>query len=97
MKALLNLLLKRAKAPVIRELKRAISKLRSGATASEVIPQLLGFLTRTLSGYLPKEVGTLLLGLVLAGVNWNELARQPSDVVADKLTDLLIQVEGARI
>lgn len=96
MKALLNLMLKRAKAPILRELDRATLKLQNGATAAEVAPELQRGIMNALSGWMPKGVGGLLMGLLLAEVNWAELLHQPADKFAAWLKAKRREVEGAR-
>lgn len=92
-----DLLTKRAKAPVLRELDRAIGKADSGQTATVVVPQLKKGLLDVLRGKLPDGIGQLLLDIVLAGVNWDELAKKPSADLADFLRGLRKRVEGARL
>lgn len=93
---LLDLLLKRAKAPVLREIDRATLKLQNGATAAEVAPELQKGIMNALSGWLPKGVGGVLMGLLLADVNWAEVLKMPADKFALWLKTMRKRVEGAR-
>ena len=91
-----DLLTKRAKAPILRELDRAIGKAKSGETAAQIVPALRDGLTRALRGWLPAGLGEMLLGLVLADVNWDQLLTLPSDKLAEFLTKLRKRVETMR-
>jgi hypothetical protein len=91
------LLTKRVKAPVLRELDRAIGKLESGATVAEVVPVLRGGLLKVLRGHLPAGLGEWLLDLVLAGLDWDGLLKQPAVAVVLILKSLRVRVEGARL
>lgn len=92
-----TLLTKRAKAPVLRELDRAIGKLESGQTVAEVVPALRGALTKALSVWLPAGIGPWLLDLVLAGLDWDGLLAKPAADVLAELKRLRVRVEGARL
>lgn len=93
---LLDLLLKRAKAPVLREIDRAILKLKNGATVAEIAPELQKGIMNALSGWMPKGVGGVLLGLLLADVDWAGVLQMPSDKFAVWLKTMRTRVEGAR-
>lgn len=92
-----NLLTKRTKAPVLRELDRAIGKLESGQTVAEVVPALRAALTKVLAGWLPAGIGPWLLDLVLAGMDWDRLLDKPAFAVVLTLKALRLRVEGARL
>ena len=94
---LLDLLLKRAKAPVLREIDRAIGKLQNGKTVAEVATELQKGLMNALSGWMPKGVGGVLLGLLLADVDWTGVLKMPSDKFATWLRTMRTRVEGARL
>lgn len=94
---LLDLLLKRAKAPVLREIDRAIGKLQNGQTTAEVAPELQKRIMDALSGWMPKGVGRVLLPLLLADVNWAEVLQMPSLKFAEWLKGKRKEVEGARL
>jgi hypothetical protein len=88
---------KRAKAPVLRELDRAIGKAETGQTAAAIVPQLKSALLTALRGKLPDGIGEMLLDIVLAGVNWDDLAKKPSADLGEFLRGLRKRVEGARL
>jgi hypothetical protein len=89
--------LARAKAPLLREIDRAVAKLRSGETAATVVPALeLGF-SRALAGWLPSAVAMLLLPLVLGNVDWLGLVTMTTNELASFLSGLRTKVEGARL
>jgi hypothetical protein len=92
-----KLLEKRAKAPILRELDRAISKLESGQTTREVVVPLRRELLNALRGKLPEGIGQILLDLVLAGMDWEGMIARPADEVVVVLRTLRRQVEGARL
>ena len=92
-----KLLTDRAKAPVLRELDRAISKLQSGQTVREVVVPLRRALLDALRGKLPEGIGQLLLDIVLAGMDWEGMPSKPAHEVEAVLVRLRKQVEGARL
>lgn len=92
-----KLLTDRAKAPVLRELDRAISKLQSGQSVRDVVVPLRSGLLSALRGKLPGGIGELLLDLVLAGVDWEGMTSRPAHVVEEVLVRLRKRAEGARL
>jgi hypothetical protein len=92
-----KLLTDRAKAPLLRELDRAIAKLKSGQSVREVVVPLRRGLLDALRGKLPEGIGQLLLDIVLAGTDWEGLVTRPAHVVEEVLVRLRTRVEGARL
>ena len=88
---------KRAKAPVLREIDRAIGKLENGADASEVILGLRQSLLAVFSKALPPIIGPLLLDLVLAKVNWDELETMAAEHIVIEIKRIRTQVERVRL
>ena len=91
-----DILTKRAKAPVLREIDRAIEKARSGKTGAEVVPALQEALVKALRGWLPAGIGEFLLTLILAEVNWDEVLKMTSGQLAEFLINLRKNVETKR-
>lgn len=92
-----DLLTKRAKAPILRELDRAIKKIEAGQTPKLAVPYLRAQLLKALRGHLPAGLGEWLLDMVLAGMDWDGLLSKPAADVADELKRLRKKVEGARL
>lgn len=92
-----KLLTKRAMAPVLRELDRAIEKLKNGKTALEVLPSLQSSLERALRGFLPPVMGEILPSLVLSQFDWVGVYNLHKDEIITRLVVLRQRVEGARL
>ena len=88
---------KRAKAPILRELDRAIGKLLSGESSDLVVENLRQALLSSLAGKLPPIIGPLLLDVVLAQVDWDALTLSGTDRAVAELQRIKKQVEGARL
>ena len=88
---------KRAKAPVLRELDRAIGKLENGESSEFVVENLRETLLKWLSKSLPPIIGPLLLNIVLAQVDWDALTVGGTDRAVKELQRIRLQVEGARL
>lgn len=92
-----NDLTKRIKAPILRELDRAIQKAKNGESGAQVVIALKFALVKILSQKLPEGFGDFLLETLLANVNWDELTKFDPQKLADFLLHLKKQVEGFRL
>lgn len=86
-----------AKAAVLREFDRAITKLQNGETVAVVIEELRTRVTQILATAKLPAGGAILLNIVLAQVNWPALlGKLPADALAE-LRRTRSRVEGARL
>ena len=98
LKTLFTPTLERVKADVIREIDRALEKIRSGQNAREVSTQLRLTLSQLFAKTkLGSGAGGYLLDIVLAQVNWEAFVRGPLENIAPELEKLRDRVKGARL